>query len=347
MIEPQYLLSLEAWIGSAESDAQLATAKVAFMDVTSATNARTMIAAGLSVSPCGNSAPVLYVEPHRVHSLVAVLNSYAYDFTARARCGGLHLNYFVAEETPLPKPGQLDALSRLSLSVGGAHVRFAGDWPTAGRRKDRPWRACWAVSRTERLRIRCMLDAIVAHIYSLGDDDVRWVLADCDHAAANVASDGFAARLSPKGFWRIEKDQDPELRHTVLTQVAFHDLQRLGLDGFVNQNDGEGWMIPETLRLADYGLGHDDRAKDHQPVASRLGPRFLPWQLEQGVEESWDECARHAEKIEALLGVKSDTSSQVAESPASHPAGPSDLLGRAVPANLFGEPVAAPKRRKR
>ena len=29
-----------------------------------------------------------------------------------------------------------------------------------------------------------------------------------------------------------------------------------------------------TVRLADYGLGHDERAKEHQPVASRLGPRF-------------------------------------------------------------------------
>jgi hypothetical protein len=40
-----------------------------------------------------------------------------------------------------------------------------------------------------------------------------------------------------------------------------------------------GWMLPETPRLADYGLGHDDRAKEHQPVASRLGPRFYDWLL--------------------------------------------------------------------
>ena len=33
-------------------------------------------------------------------------------------------------------------------------------------------------------------------------------------------------------------------------------------------------MLPETLRLADYGLGHDERAKDPQPIAGRFGPRF-------------------------------------------------------------------------
>ena len=61
-------------------------------------------------------------------------------------------------------------------------------------------------------------------------------------------------------------------------------------------------MLPETLRLADYGLGHDDRAKEHQPVAARLGDRFLPWQLEGTPEESWEECERHAENLRKLLG---------------------------------------------
>ena len=66
---------------------------------------------------------------------------------------------------------------------------------------------------------------------------------------------------------------------------------------FCNQNDGEGWTLPETLRLADYGLGHDDRAKQHQPVASRLGPRFYDWQVEQDPDESWRECQLHARNL--------------------------------------------------
>jgi hypothetical protein len=49
-------------------------------------------------------------------------------------------------------------------------------------------------------------------------------------------------------------------------------------------------MLPETLRLADYGLGHDERAKEHQPVASSLSPRFYDWQLAQSAEEPWREC---------------------------------------------------------
>ncbi len=83
--------------------------------------------------------------------------------------------------------------------------------------------------------------------------------------------------------------------------IAFHDLQEKGLDAFLTQNDGEGWLIPEQLRLADYGLGHDDRAQQYQPVASRLGPRFYDWQLNEDVERSWQECAAHAELIRRIV----------------------------------------------
>lgn len=113
--------------------------------------------------------------------------------------------------------------------------------------------------------------------------------------------------LRPKGFWRIDKDKHPEQRLPVLSLIAFHDLQKYleacdgeivrGIDTFCTQNDGEGWMLPETLRLADYGLGHDDRAKEHQPVRECFGPRFYDWQLAQSPEESWRECHLHARNL--------------------------------------------------
>ena len=120
--------------------------------------------------------------------------------------------------------------------------------------------------------------------------------------------------LEPRGFWRLGKKTDPEVRHTVLTQVAFADLQsdidaeggdrERGIERFLARNDGEGWMLPEELRLADYDLGHDERAKHPQPVASRLGPRFFDWQLAQTPEESWRECETHAQNLDLSLATK-------------------------------------------
>ena len=95
----------------------------------------------------------------------------------------------------------------------------------------------------------------------------------------------------------------------MLSLVAFHDLMQhveacggdreAGIASFMAQNDGEGWMLPESLRLADYALGHDERAKEHQPVRECFGPRFYDWQLAQTPEESWKECHLH---VRNLLG---------------------------------------------
>ncbi len=130
---------------------------------------------------------------------------------------------------------------------------------------------------------------------------VKTVLSECDFPVNKVGSNQFSRTLNPKGFWRVDKDKDPELRPTVLSLIAFHDLQQKGLDAFLAQNDGESWMIPETLCLADYGLGHDERAQEHQSVASRLGPRFFDWQVNEDVERSWAECAAHAALIRRIV----------------------------------------------
>jgi hypothetical protein len=155
-----------------------------------------------------------------------------------------------------------------------------------------------------------MSDVVVAANYFLAVADMERILSECDLPVEGIAS----RLLDPKGFWRVDKEKDPELRHTVLTLVAFHDLQakiaacggdrEKGIEAFLNQNDGVGWMLPEMLRLADYGLGRDDRAKHPQPVASRLGPHFYDWQLAQSPEESWRECHLHARNLLGEAGYK-------------------------------------------
>lgn len=162
-----------------------------------------------------------------------------------------------------------------------------------------------------------MLDAIVAALYGLDRDDFAWILKDCDHPAARLADRAFCRGLDPKGFWRVDKAEDPELRHTVLSLAAFDDLQAMiieagsreaGIEAFCAQHEGDGWMLPEALCLADLGLTrtvdagqYDARAQAPQPVRERMGPRFLDWQLSQSAEESWAECERHAKVLAGEL----------------------------------------------
>jgi hypothetical protein len=177
---------------------------------------------------------------------------------------------------------------------------FARFWHKSDAARESVWQSLWAMTQYERLRLRCMTDALVAQALALDTEKLAWILRDCDRPAAQMRDRVFTGKLDPKGFWRVDKEREPELRHTVLAQVAFADLQKQGLDVFLTGTNGGGWQLPETLRLADYALGHDDRAREHQPVASRLGPPFLHWQLEKDPATSWAECEAHAALLDQL-----------------------------------------------
>ncbi|MBX3023797.1 hypothetical protein KF840_02695 [bacterium] len=377
-LQPQYLMSAADYRQSkVESGLRLDWAvKLAFMDITSATNARTMIASTIPDLPCGNSAPLLR-GCQQPAALAAILDSVTYDFVARARCGGLHLNYFVIEETPLPHPASVvDSIALTAGALSTADVCFAPTWMAAGatfgnalRRSG--WPIHWALTEHERSRRWCIVDALAAFCFGLSFDDLSWLLRDCDLPA------GFEFKaLDPKGFWRTDKSSDPEIRRTVLTLVAFRDLDNTlaacagdrdrAIAAFCGTLDpalvpdlpfldpASGWQLPETLRLADYGLGHDQRAKEPQPVRARLGERFLPWQLEQSPEESWKDCEIHARNILGEAGfatlqaelrgeapevaAEDQPTAAVAEQPAQYGLfGPGSAGGRGRSSNRRGE----------
>ena len=298
-IAPQYLMAFSNCAGR-----QTLGLKVPTMNITSATNERTVLSGVTRDCPCNHSLnPMRTAEPWRAVALAAFLNSFILDYAVRVRLGGLNLSFFVLDEVPIA-PWSRTMGSGLSLPVAAlalAQQWFAPEWwrlrhlsQAVGRLQ---WHRRWGLSMAERLRLRCAVDALVVELYGLDQQDLACILRDCDYPAEILGVNDFTRLLDPKGFWRVDRQKDPELRHTVLTLAAFRDLQQAiaahggdrerGIEAFCTQNDGDGWMLPETLCLAELGLGHDDRAKEPQPVRDRLGPRFLPWQLEQSVEESW------------------------------------------------------------
>ena len=286
-----------------------AGSRVVFRDISNSTNERSFVSALLpGLFPCGNVLPV--IEPNANDTslkveFAAYLSSLAFDWATRQRMSGTHLNWHVAESLGLPPPGSASHRLRDRYApVTFPGIQFAGEWlrlsrSSLSRSLSRP--TLHAPTPHERLRIVAMIDAVVAAVMRLSMSDLRHILAECDHPC------GATGDKQPKGFWRVDRDKDLELRHTVLTLIAFHDLQAKieaaggdrgqGIEAFLSQNDGEGWMLPETLRLADHGLGHDERARHPQPVAGRLGPRFHDWQLARSTEESWRECHLHARNL--------------------------------------------------
>lgn len=340
LLEPQYLMTESDFASSAQYDT---TARAGFLDITTSVHHRTVLCTFLAHLPCGNKVPILRTgndSQDLALLLVAVMNGFPLDFAARCRLVGMTMNYHILAELPLLQLRRNEFGRRKLISATAAlcwpSVTFAPNWlaltgaDAVCRSRGVRWRLLWAVTHHERLRLRCILDAIVADLYGLDEDDFAWILRD-------DPSD-------PKGFWRVDKDQPKELRHTTLAQVAFRDLKEMGMEAFCNHHDGDGWQIPESITFAtrDGGILDLD-AKDGStyPVRDRLGPRFLPWQLEQSVEDSWAECEIHARNIlgeEGFKKLQAELSGEVQPSEGAKN-GPTDLFGNPVQTDLFGNPV--------
>ncbi len=273
VIEPQYLLAFQ---DSQERIGKPGTSKISFMSIGSATNTRSMYACVIDNLPCGHSLATLKVDSGRLTDtlmLGAVLNSFAYDYALRSRLGGLNLSWFVLAETPLIPPSRLlpTPAAQLAGRLNLIMPCFAPQWlelraayPGLG---GQHWRQLWAMTRHERLRLRCILDAIMAELYGLDYDDFAWIMRD----------EGGRNHENPKGFWRVDDTEPPQLRHTTLALAAFKWLKEVGLAAFCAQD----WQFPPE-------------------VAAQLGPRFTPWQQQGSVAESWAECEEHARRMQEV-----------------------------------------------
>jgi hypothetical protein len=319
-VSPQFLMSSSDALNAIEK--RLDQPRLSFIDVASATNARTAIGTLIARIPCGGSAPTLTLRSASVNQLLqllAIFNSIVADFVFRFQVGGLHLKPYHLESTPVPNAARLPStLSTTCGSLALVSQYFAPEMLSVRNvLNDSPIESGpqrHALTPHERMRKAAVLNAVAAFVYGVDYHEMAFMLTNCCLPIRMLRERIAEKSLPPNGFWRVDKDKDPELRHTILSLVAFHDLEEKiracggdrekGIEAFLKQNDGEGWMLPETLRLADYGLGHDERAKQHQPVASRLGPRFYDWQLAQSAEESWRECHLHARNLLGEAGYR-------------------------------------------
>lgn len=306
-IEPQYLMGLEDYYEKADSPW---TPRVVHMNIGSATNARTAIGSVVCGMPTSHRAATLIPSDDCLClALTALYNSLSFGFVLRTRTAGLSIDYHALEQNPLLQRHEAVTFSRTvshivqSLCMGTPWLApMQIELLRTGPNAQRPLRN-WALADSERIRLRAILDAAAAVMFGLNYSDLRRILEDCDFAA------GEAVRRSknPKGYWRVDKSVDPEIRHPILTLVAFQNLDTWirensdkrdqGIKLFLDQTEGEGWLLPEVLRLADHGLGHDNRALSHVPVAARMGPRFFDWQLSKCAVEALRECHLHARNL--------------------------------------------------
>jgi hypothetical protein len=229
--QPRYLSDLDKddplrvvtplyWVAESEVDERLVGRwdrdwLLGFSDITSATNERTMINGFLPRAGVGNTLPLLVSQRADVAALGAVLSTFVFDYCARLKIGGTHLNFYLVEQLPVPVPGAFGAscswdgattyaewvrVRILELSYSAVDMApFARDLGDS----DSPFR--WNVER--RAQLRAELDACFFHVYGLDRADTEYVL----------------------GTFPIANRKDPGLMKRILT--AYDALEEAAVSG--------------------------------------------------------------------------------------------------------------------
>ena len=245
--------------------------KIFYRAIARNTDTRTMLSAITPHFPSGNSLNKLELPDTPTKTLLFIcqtINSFVFDYLLRFKCVGTNLNPFILKEMPVLNIKSIqfsvERILRMSASLQLGNQVFAKEWLEIVNEEEElmniNWYSLWAITEHERLRLRCILDAVIAELYGLDYDDLAWILKD--------------DQTDPKGFWRVDKDKPINMRHTTLTLEAFKRLKEVGIESFLE----EDWQLPEY-------------------VAEAVGPKFLDWQLEKTPKESWLECHEHARKF--------------------------------------------------
>ena len=188
---PNWLPDPQFWVKESETSFPGAPYLLTFKDVTATTNARSMIAALIPGAGVGNTLPIVSTDGQIATDaavLLANFNALPFDYVARQKIQGQHLNWFIVEQLPVVPLDRYKSV-RFGPKTAGEIVREAvleltytahdmapfahalGHLDEAGKVK-LPFR--WDEDR--RLRLRAKLDAVFFHLYGVTNrDEVRYI----------------------------------------------------------------------------------------------------------------------------------------------------------------------------
>ena len=179
---PQY------WVGEKDVASDLPANYgwfLGYKDVTAPTNIRTMIPSAIPIVGVGNTlCLIMYksgINSVNGATLLANISSFVFDFAARQKVGGQHLNFFIVEQLPVLPPERYTETFHCVLLADFIKERVLKlcytAWDMSGFAEDMgydgppfPW------DEEERLHLRCQLDALYFHLYGLTRDEAGEIL---------------------------------------------------------------------------------------------------------------------------------------------------------------------------
>jgi len=162
---------------------------IAFKNVTSPTNQRTMIAAFIPFSGVVHSSPLIFTDSdisvRLTTCLLGNLNAFAYDYICRQKIGGVNLSYFIINQIPTFRPDfhrqkcPWDKKQTLEKWISDRVLKLtctSNDMiPLAKAAKFEPLVHKW--DPAERLDLQAQLDAGFFLLYGIKRTDVEYILS--------------------------------------------------------------------------------------------------------------------------------------------------------------------------
>jgi hypothetical protein len=182
--DPNRLVFPQYWVGERLIDDGLPDWLLAFSDITSPTNERTLVPVAIPRAGVGNKLPLMLGGPTSLHCLLVCLSSFVVDFLARQKVGGTTLNYFYMKQFAVLPPSAFAApapwdgttsISRWMAPRVAELVATAVDmacFAEGAGVSDSPFR--WDVGR--RALLRTELDAAIFHLYGVQRADVDYIM---------------------------------------------------------------------------------------------------------------------------------------------------------------------------
>jgi len=188
---PEYRVEPRWWVDAKEVaqavGGQLTSGFLAFKDITSPTNQRTMIAAAIPGTGVTNHLPLILTdcEARRNLCLLANLNAFVLDYATRQKIGGVTLNFFIVEQVPAfgpdfyGRPCPWEGKRTLEKWISERVLKLtcvSNDMkPLAEAARFRPLVYKWDAS--ERAQLQAELDAAFFLLYSIEREDVEYILS--------------------------------------------------------------------------------------------------------------------------------------------------------------------------
>ena len=164
-------------------------------DITNATNERTVIASVLPLAGVGNQMPLMIfpeVENKAVFALLlANLSSLVFDFVARHKTGGTHMNYFIYKQLPVLPPDRYTEADLAYIVPRVLELTYTAH-DLAGWARDLGHNGPpFPFAPERRAQLRAELDAYYARLYGLTRDELRYILDPADVLGDDYPSETF------------------------------------------------------------------------------------------------------------------------------------------------------------